>query len=167
MYKSKNLSYDSNGSWARSGSLIPILIERFLQDEYFKKSLPKSCGREQFNLDWIYKYRVDSFKSEDIQRTLLELTALTIKNAITKFCSNVDEIYICGGGSENKFLIERLSQMTEIPVQKTDELGLPAQLVESAAFAWLASKTLTKEQNNSPDITGSKGPRVLGITYYV
>ena len=166
IYKNKNLSYDSNGSWARSGKLIPILIERFLQEEYFKKSLPKSCGREQFNLDWIYKHRVDSFKSEDIQRTLLELTALTITNAITKFCSNVDEIYICGGGSENNFLIERLSQMTKIQVQKTDELGLPSQLVESAAFAWLASKTMAKEQNNSPDITGSKGPRVLGITYY-
>ena len=91
---------------------------------------------------------------------------MTIKNAITKFCSNVDEIYICGGGSENNFLIERLSQMTEIPVQKTDELGFPSQLVESAAFAWLASKTMAKEQNNSPDITGSKGSRVLGITYY-
>ena len=166
IYKNKNLSYDFNGSWARSGSLIPILIKRFLQEEYFKKSLPKSCGREQFNLDWIYKHRVDSFKSQDIQRTLLELTALTITNAITKFCSNVDEIYICGGGSENNFLIERLSQIIRMPIQKTEELGLPSQLVESAAFAWLASKTLAKEQNNSPKITGSKGPRVLGITYY-
>ena len=137
-----------------------------MQDEYFKKSLPKSCGREQFNLDWIYKHRVDSFKSEDIQRTLLELTALTITNAITKYCSNADEIYICGGGSENNFLIERLRQMTEIPIHKTDELGLPSQLVESAAFAWLASKTLANEENNSPEITGSKGLRVLGITYY-
>ena len=166
IYKNKNLSYDFNGSWARSGSLIPILIKRFLQEEYFKKSLPKSCGREQFNLDWIYKHRVDSFKTEDIQRTLLELTALTITNAITKFCSNVDEIYVCGGGSENNFLIERLCQIIGMPIQKTEELGLPSQLVESAAFAWLASKTMAKEQNNSPKITGSKGPRVLGITYY-
>ena len=91
---------------------------------------------------------------------------MTITNAITKFCSDVDEIYICGGGSENNFLIERLSQTTGLQIQKTDELGLPSQLVESAAFAWLASKTLAKEQNNSPEITGSKGPRVLGITYY-
>ena len=166
IYKNKNLSYDFKGSWARSGSLIPILIERFLQEEYFKKSLPKSCGREQFNLDWIYKHRVESFKSEDIQRTLLELTALTITNAINKFCSNVDEIYICGGGSENNFLIGRLNQIIGLPIHKTEELGLPSQLVESAAFAWLASKTMAKEQNNSPKITGSKGPRVLGITYY-
>ena len=93
-------------------------------------------------------------------------TALTITNAITKFCSNVDEIYICGGGSENTFLIERLRQIIGMPIQKTEELGLPSQLVESAAFAWLASKTMAKEQNNSPKITGSKGPRVLGITYY-
>tara|TARA_B100000035_G_scaffold315481_1_gene336826 strand:+ start:10186 stop:11283 length:1098 start_codon:yes stop_codon:yes gene_type:complete len=166
IYKNKNLSYDANGSWARSGNLIPILIERFLQEIYFKKPPPKSCGREQFNLNWIYKHDVDSFKAEDVQRTLLELTALTITNAITKFCFNVDEIYICGGGSENNFLIDRLSQMLEMPVHRTDELGLPSQLVESAAFAWLASKTLAREENNSPEITGSKGPRILGITYY-
>ena len=166
IFKNKKISYDSEGSWARSGKLIPILLERFLQENYFKKSIPKSCGREQFNLDWIYKHRVDSFKAEDIQRTLLELTALTISSAITNFCTNVDEIYVCGGGSENNFLIERLSQIIEIKIQKTNALGLPSQLVEPTAFAWLASKALAKEKNNSPEITGSKGDRVLGITYY-
>jgi anhydro-N-acetylmuramic acid kinase len=166
IFKNKKLNYDSDGSWARSGNLIPILLKRFLRENYFKKPLPKSCGRELFNLDWIYKHRVDSFKAEDIQRTLLELTALTISSAITKFCINVDEIFICGGGSENNFLIERLSQIIEIPIQKTDALGLPSQLVESAAFAWLASKALANEKNNSPGITGSKGNRILGVTYY-
>ena len=63
-------------------------------------------------------------------------------------------------------MIERLSQIIEIPIQKTDILGLPSQLVESTAFAWLASKALAKEKNNSPEITGSKGNRVLGVTYY-
>lgn len=164
--KNKNLTYDSEGSWAKSGSLIPALIERFLQEDYFLRPPPKSCGREQFNLDWIYKHSVDSFRAEDIQRTLLEITALTITSSITKYCSNVDEIYICGGGSKNNFLIERLSQIIEMPIQNTNELGLPSQLVESAAFAWLASKTLAGEENNSPKITGSKGPRILGITYY-
>ena len=45
------------------------------------------------------------------------------------FCSNADEIYICGGGSENNFLIERLSQMNNITIKKTDELNLPHNLL--------------------------------------
>ena len=164
--KNKNLNYDCDGSWAKSGVVIPILLERFLQEDYFRKVPPKSCGREQFNLDWIYQHHIDSLNPADVQRTLLELTALTVTRSISMFCSNADEIYICGGGSENNFLIERLSQMNNITIKKTDELNLPAQLVESAAFAWLASKTLAREKNNSPEITGSKGFRVLGVTYY-
>jgi anhydro-N-acetylmuramic acid kinase len=41
-------------------------------------------------------------------------------------------------------------------------LNLPEQQVEAVAFAWLANQTLNKKFNNSPDVTGAKGFRILG-----
>jgi anhydro-N-acetylmuramic acid kinase len=161
-----NKNFDNLGKWAKSGKVIEDLLLNFQKDLFFKKRPPKSTGRELFNIDWINKFNVKNYHPEDIQRTLLELTALTINEAITKFCSDVDEIYICGGGSKNKFLIERVGEISGVNINTTDKLKIPPQQVEAIAFAWLAKKCIQKQYNNSPTITGSSGPRILGAIHY-
>ena len=87
-------------------TVIDDLLKYFLKDNFFKKKPPKSTGRDSFNLDWIKKGIKKSYSSEDIQRTLLELTAISIAKAIKKHCSKADEIYVCGGGAKNIFLMK-------------------------------------------------------------
>jgi len=166
IYGKKNLTFDNDGQWARDGEVIPDLLNTFIQDPYLKKLPPKSTGRETFNAGWLNKHQLELYDSADVQRTLLELTVLSIQDAIDRFCLGADEIIVCGGGSENGFLMERLVKIIGLPIKKTDELGVPSQHVEAMAFAWLASKTLIRESNNSPNLTGSKGPRILGVVYH-
>jgi len=161
-----NKNYDNLGRWAKSGELIEDLLLNFQKDLFFKKSPPKSTGRELFNINWLNKFDVKNYPTEDIQRTLLELTVVTINDSIKRFCPSVDEIYICGGGSKNKFLIERLKKITGLNIDTTDKLNMPSQQVEAIAFAWLAKKCIRKQFNNSPTITGSSGPRILGAIHY-
>jgi len=161
-----NKNFDNLGGWAKSGKLIEDLFFNFKKDLFFKKIPPKSTGRELFNMDWLNKFNVNNHSPQDVQRTLLELTAVTINEAIKNFCSNLDEIYICGGGSKNKFLIERLEEITGVKINTTDKLNIPSQQVEAIAFAWLAKKCIQKQHNNSPAITGSSGPRILGAIRY-
>jgi len=161
-----NKNFDNQGKWAKSGKLIGDLLVNFKKDSYFKKRPPKSTGRELFNIDWMNKFDVKNYPPEDIQRTLLELTVVTINESIKKFCYSVDEIYICGGGSKNKFLVKRLEANTGININTTDILGIPSQQVEAIAFAWLANKCIQKQVNNSPTITGASGPRILGAIHY-
>ena len=157
-----DLNFDKNGKWAKKGQIIDDLLKYFLNDNFFKKKPPKSTGRDLFNLDWIKKGIKKSYSSEDIQRTLLELTAISIAKAIKKHCSKANEIYVCGGGAKNIFLIEILKNKTNLSIQTTGDLNLPEQQVEAVAFAWLANQTLNKKFNNSPDVTGAKGFRILG-----
>ena len=126
------------------GQIIDDLLNYFLSDNFFKKKPPKSTGRDLFNLDWIKKGIKKNYSSEDIQRTLLELTAISIAKAIKKYCSKASEIYVCGGGAKNIFLIEILKNKTNLSIQSTGDLNLPEQQVEAVAFAWLANKTLNK-----------------------
>ena len=161
-----NKNFDNFGKWSKSGKLIEDLLFKFQKDLFFKKFPPKSTGRELFNIDWLNKFNINDYSPQDVQRTLLELTAVTINEAIQKFCSNFDEIYVCGGGSKNKFLIERLEKITRININTTDKLKIPSQQVEAIAFAWLAKKCIQKQYNNSPSITGSSGPRILGAIHY-
>ena len=52
-------SFDSDGEWAASGSVVESLIEEFLTDPYFDMSPPKSTGFEYFNPDWLHTALVE------------------------------------------------------------------------------------------------------------
>ena len=162
----QNKNFDNLGKWAKSGKLIEDLLLNLRKDSFFKKRPPKSTGRELFNIDWLGNFDVNNHPNEDVQRTILELTVVTINDAIKKFCPKVDEIYVCGGGSKNKFLMDRLEETTGVKINATDKLNIPSQQVEAVAFAWLAKKCIQKQSNNTPGVTGSKGPRILGAIHY-
>jgi len=161
--KHKNDSYDKNGEWARSGKVIYTLLDTMMNDEYFSLPYPKSTGREKFNEAWLQEIlntQQTTFKPEDIQRTLLELTALSISNEVLK--CNKDILMLCGGGAKNTFLVERLCiLMPNIQVGIADN----ADMLEAMTFAWLAFKRIHKEKVNLKDVTGASDNAVLGAIY--
>lgn len=153
--------YDKEGEWARTGSVDYALLDAMMSDAYFALPYPKSTGREKFNAEWLQSYlRGKTHAPEDVQRTLLELTALSITNEVLQF--PIDIALLCGGGAKNAFLVERLKALmpnVEVAIaQHTDE-------IEAMTFAWLAYKRLHKEAVNLKDVTGASGNTVLGGIY--
>lgn len=162
----KELRYDENGQWAASGELLPDLLHRLLGDGFFGLAPPKSCGREDFNLGWVEHHLAGTERPQDVQATLLELTALAVSRATRQWCGLPDEVFVCGGGALNPMLMDRLRHhLAGRRVDATDALGQPADWVEAVAFAWLAWRTLCGLQGNLPTVTGARGPRVLGAIY--
>lgn len=161
----KNKEYDQNGAWAASGKIDTNLLEKLLVDPYFKKPAPKSTGREYFNLSWLNKY-LDKQNAADVQATLVELTALTIIEAIQNSGCKNGEIVICGGGTHNQYLMQRLKDLAkEFTVITTDNLGIPADWIEAMLFAWLAKQTMEHVKVDTRSITGAKHPVILGGIY--
>jgi anhydro-N-acetylmuramic acid kinase len=159
-------SFDDQGQWAAAGTVLPELLEHLLRHHYLAATPPKSCGREQFNLTWLDPVIPSAARPIDIQATLLSLTAISIQQAMKRWCGPVDELYVCGGGARNTALINQLSQLLPATtIQTTDSLGLPAEHVEATAFAWLAWRTLHGLPGNLPEVTGAAGPRILGAIY--
>ena len=159
--------FDKNGDWARSGKILPDILKILLSDDYFAKLAPKSTGKEAFNLTWLKQQLGNKLKSniaEDIQATLTELTAVSIANHIKNNC---DELFICGGGIHNQFLIERLQHHLPITtsLSSTEELGIHPDWMEAMAFAWLAKQTLEGKTSNLTEVTGAKGKRILGAIH--
>jgi anhydro-N-acetylmuramic acid kinase len=158
--------YDENGDWASGGHVDQALLARLAEHAYFAQRPPKSTGRDAFNLAWLERMLSGKETAADVQATLLELTATTIAAAITAHCEGAREVYVCGGGARNGALMNRLSRLlTGVAVSTTDRLGVEAEWVEAAAFAWLAHRTLRGEAGNVPGVTGAAGPRVLGAIY--
>ena len=160
--------YDENGRWASSGRVIPPLLNAMLQTPYFKQAAPKSTGRELFNLPWLQAFLHADYAPADVQATLLALTVQTIQQATLNHCPGTQEVYVCGGGGRNTFLMHQLRQAfaeNAIPVALTDTLGVPAEQVEALAFAWLARQTILGKAGNLAAVTGAKHPCVLGAHY--
>ncbi len=158
--------YDDAGAWASQGRSIPELLDGLLADSFFNKSPPKSCGREEFNLAWLERHLGGSERPEDVQATLLELTAQSVKDAVEQWCDKPDDVFVCGGGAHNPVLMARLQHhLPDSRVASTDFLGQPADWVEATAFAWLAWRTLNNEPGNLAQVTGARGPRILGAIY--
>lgn len=160
---------DGGGRWAASGSIDAELLERLLRDPYFKATPPKSTGREYFNPAWLNKklkqHRKRVFR-KNVQATLCELTARSIRDAITTYAPDTQEVYVCGGGSHNLALMFRLQVLLgDIPVATTAELDLDPDYIEAMAFAWLARQTLDGRPGNLPSVTGAARPVVLGGIY--
>ena len=158
--------FDRDGAWAASGRVIPALLASLLADPYFALSPPKSTGRDHFNLDWLEQKVGGSPAPADVQRTLLELTAVTVGNAIAEHCRGAVEVLVCGGGANNVELLRELAaKLGTRRLATTGSLGVPVDEVEALAFAWLARETLAGRAGNLPAVTGAVGPRVLGAVY--
>ncbi|WP_248795401.1 anhydro-N-acetylmuramic acid kinase [Pseudomonas sp. MWU13-2105] len=164
----RNEPYDRNGRWAASGQVEPRLLQALLSDPFFQTKGPKSTGREVFNLTWLKRHlgRLPPLAAEDIQATLLELSARTIVESLTGAQQNTQELLVCGGGAHNATLMARLSQLLPATrVASTASHGVDPDWVEAMAFAWLARCCLDGIAANRPSVTGARGLRVLGAIY--
>ncbi|HET7930462.1 MAG TPA: anhydro-N-acetylmuramic acid kinase [Rhodanobacteraceae bacterium] len=155
---------DDSGAWAASGRVDDTLLARMLDDPYFGTAAPKSTGREVFNLDWLDARLPSGMPPEDVQATLLQLSARSIVGALQ--ARGIRELYACGGGVHNLALMDALrAALPGIRVDTTASLGLDPDFVEAVGFAWLARMRLENLPGNLPAVTGARGPRVLGGIY--
>lgn len=162
----QGIQYDKGGHWASKGTISTALLERLMADKFFHAPPPKSCGRDSFNMPWLSQFLSGNERPEDVQATLVELTALTSAQAILRWCGFPDTVFVCGGGVHNTMLMARLQHhLAGCRVTSTDFLGQPPDWVEAVAFAWLAWLTTVRRPGNLPAVTGARGPRILGAIY--
>lgn len=166
----RNLPFDRDGAWGATGVSDPELLRTMLADPFFEQPPPKSTGRDRFNAGWLDQRLRQSPRPhppEDVQATLLDLTAEASARAISAWGPDSSRLIVCGGGALNLALMKRLREVlpARIALQVSDEWGLPAMQVEATAFAWLAWRFICREPGSLPAVTGSRGPRVLGALY--
>lgn len=161
-------SYDESGTWAASGAINQMLLGKLLQHPFFAQAAPKSTGRETFNRQWLEDaLQGIALGAEDVQATLLELTAITISNAIHSLSSEPKAVFVCGGGAYNMQLMRRLQALlASDKVESTASLGIHPQWIEAMAFAWLARQTMNRQSGNVKEVTGAQREVILGGVYY-
>lgn len=158
--------FDRDGAIARQGKPDLVLIDRWLQQEFFVAAPPKSTGRELFSPAYLDNCLAEcqNLSNYDIMATLTEFTARAIAKSYRDFLPTFpDEVLVGGGGGRNGYLLERLQDLlAPAMVMRTDALGLDGDSKEAIAFAVLGYLRLKERNGNLPSVTGAKRSVLLG-----
>ncbi len=171
-------AYDCGGGVARRGVVIEPVLRELLADPYLAATPPKSCGREQFGVEFAARLLIrcgTDAKKADVIATATAFTAETILEAYRRFVwphlgqraplAKATEVFVSGGGARNATLLRRLREDFEplhVPVATTEDAGLAVEAKEAAAFALLGWLTWHGLPGNVPAATGASRAVVLG-----
>ncbi len=157
--------FDHGGIWGSTGRVLPALLDRCLAESWFALPAPKSSGRDRFHLGWLRERLAGDEAPNDVQATLVELSARSIVDALRTSQPATSRLITCGGGVHNIALMARIAALLPgVVVESTAQHGIDPDAVEAAGFAWLAWQTIEGRAGNRPEVTGAVGPRVLGVT---
>ena len=172
IFEQQRNRFDQDGAWALKGKVNDVLLSKLLSDPFFSQPPPKSTGRDTFHLNWLLeKLGSEKYLAEDVQATLLHLSAQSILDALARYAPQTRRLIVCGGGAKNQALMDLLENKKNsafkegLHIVTSDSVGIDPQLVEGLAFAWLAWAHKEKRPANLPAVTGAKGPRILGAYY--
>jgi anhydro-N-acetylmuramic acid kinase len=146
--------FDRDGERARAGRVNTALLERLLDDPYYQREPPKSCGREQYGAEFVRDTGIDV-------ATATELSARTIALAVSRY-PDTREVIVSGGGAHNRFLMERLRALLRPQLTTSAEFGIDVDAKEAILFAVLAYQTYRRRASNLPSATGASKPVILG-----
>lgn len=153
--------YDEDGKLAAQGQIHKEILKKFLSNDYFKLSPPKSLDRHTFSLDL-----VKGLKSADGAATLTAMTGEAILKAQDFFPAPAKEWVLTGGGRHNQTLLAMLQKaLAPAPVFPVEALGWKGDYLEAQAFAFLAVRSLHGLPLSVPSTTGVTEP-VTGGEFY-
>jgi len=156
------LSFDDGGKLAASGRINSKLYEMLNAEKYFKKSAPKSLGREFFEnhqrellLQWQHN-------PADAACTYATHIAFQIAQSVAHLPKG--KMLVTGGGAFHKFLIDKLKQFSKHQI----EVG-PEQLInykEALIFAFLGVLKQQGKTNILAAYTGASSDSSSGVCWY-
>jgi anhydro-N-acetylmuramic acid kinase len=151
-----DLKYDDGGQVARGGAVVLELFDALNAQSYFSSPPPKSLGREWVEsqlMPLINQYKVPT---ADLLRTFTEHIATQLAASIP-----VGKCLATGGGVRNRFLMERVSELSSAVVIAGDDLLVDYK--EALIFALLGILKVEGEINVLSSVTGATHDHSSGV----
>lgn len=154
-------SFDRNGALGLLGSANSKLLEELNNIEYYKKTYPKSLGKEWLDtvfLPILNKYELSVY---DQLKTIYEHIATQISKTIAT--QKETKTLVTGGGAYNKLLIHLIKHKTQ------SEIIIPEKEIieykEAIIFALLGVLRQKNEVNCLASVTGATRDSSTGVVF--
>lgn len=157
------LPYDKDGQLSRNGNIIPELLQKLNNLDYYHQNPPKSLGKEWY--ETVFYPVLEPFLSND---AIADIASTVVEHIAMQIVANVPEtaqmLLITGGGAHHDFLIQQIQNQRE-----TLKTVVPDPLIidykEALIFAFLGLLRLEGENNCLRSVTGAKEDCCGGCVY--
>ena len=147
-------NFDENGNISKSGKIDKFILDQALDNFYNNKiSKNKSLDTNDFDI-----FFAKGLSLENGAATITEFTAEILSKKILEV-----DVYVCGGGRRNKFLLESIQKKIGGRIRMIDDLGIDGGFIESQAFGYLAIRSFLGLPISFPSTTGCKEPSTGGV----
>ena len=151
--KNSDKLFDENGTLADKGKTDKFIFDQYLDNYYYSKvNSKRSLDTNDFDISF-----AKGLSLENGTTTITDLTSELLSKKI-----GINDIYICGGGRKNKYLINSLKKKINNKLHLIDDLNIDGDYIESQAFAFLAIRSYLGLPNSFPSTTNCKEPTVGG-----
>ena len=145
-------NFDDDGAFANGGELNKKLIDELNELPFYKKSYPKSLGREDIEREVFPILNNYQIKPEDLLRTFCKHIAIQIGKVIGSEVSN-SKMLITGGGTLNLFLLKQIEDECHL------KIVIPSKAIidfkEAIIFGFLGVLKIRNENNCLKSVTGA------------
>lgn len=145
--KKLDLDFDIDGENAKRGKIIPQLLKKLNNIEFYKTPPPKSLSREWVD-EYVKPLLLENYLPEDMLHTFCEHISIQIGS----FLKTKNALFT-GGGCFNSYLVKRIMYYSKA------EIIIPSDKIinfkEALIFAFLGVLRLRNEINCLRSVTGA------------
>ena len=152
---------DRDGALARSGWVNSDVLQRLMENDYFRRPPPKSLDRNDFSM-----HAISDMSPADGAATLSAFSAAAVAKAASFFPAPVRQWLVCGGGRHNAVLMKLFEDSLRAPVAPVEAVGWDGDFLEAQAFAFLAVRSARALPLSLPTTTGVRSPQSGGMLFH-
>lgn len=157
-----NLDFDLNGQIAEKGKVNSILLEELNNQDYYKKTGPKSLGREDIERDLITLLEYSTAGNEDKMATLVEHISVQVVKVLSLEGKKEGKILITGGGALNRALLECIQGKLPKAMELVEVDRRIIEFKEAIIFAFLGVLRAINHVNIYSSVTGASSDSIAG-----
>jgi len=151
--KNSDKLFDENGNFANKGKIDKFIFDQYLDNFYYSRlNTKKSLDPNDFDISFAKGLSLENGAS-----TITDLTSELLSKKI-----GTNNIYVCGGGRKNEYLISSLKRKIDNNIFSIEDLNIDGDYIESQAFAYLAIRSYHGLPISFPSTTNCKKPSVGG-----
>lgn len=142
---------DEGGALAAAGRVDEALVRAFLTQPYFHRIPPKSLDRNGFHA---FFRKTHKLSNADAAATLTAIAAACVAKGAEHFPKPVTRLLVAGGGRHNAAMMGQLAQRMACTIAPVEAANLNGDMLEAAAFAFLAARVAYGLPTSCPSTTG-------------
>jgi len=155
--KNSKHKFDFNGNLASNGKVNEIILEQAI--DLYTNRIEKN--KNSFDVSDFDISFARGLSLEDGTATLTDFTAKIISDELSAMMTKseifdkINEIFVCGGGRKNNFLIDKIRKkiLNFKKIKLVDNYNIDGDYVESQAFAFLAIRSILNLPISFPTTT--------------